>query len=284
MSTGRVCFIVPALIRNDEAEALLDRTLGRIPGSIQTTVALVTQGRQPTLGARPGLQILSRHYAAPLGKWGAIAQATELLPDIEAPVILLDADDPTDCASIEQAVERCMSRPDALWIGRRDRIALRADDEISADSRLFWEAFSNALLLGLFPEPPVDLADAPDLQSGFMAVPLAALRAAPLRLAPNYGGELVLCRHLWSNGLATCEIDYRTHARTESTYRLKQITIDTMNLPFFRDLPLQQIGEAMRRGPRLYRRYFTDAQLKSYDGEIRAMVQLAGGAHTADVQ
>ena len=281
MSHDCISFIVPALLRSDEAEALLDRTLGRIPSAIRTTVALVTQGRQPTLSARPGLRILSRHYAAPLGKWGAIAQATDLLPDSDMPVLLLDADDPMDSASIEQAVARCMTRPDALWIGRRDRIALRADDEISADSRLFWEAFSNALLLGLFPEAPVDLADATDIQSGFMAVPLGALRGAPISLASNYGGELLLCRHLWSKGLATCELDYRTQARTASTYRLKQITIDTMNLPFFRDLPLQQIGEAMRRGPLLYRRYFTDTQSRAYDSEIRAMLRMAGDCHAA---
>ena len=274
MSSGRIFFIVPALIRNDEAEALLDATLGRIPCSIRTTVALVTQGRQPTFSARPGLKILSRHYAAPLGKWGAIAQAIELLPDSDMPVVLLDADDPMDSASIEQAVERCMTRPDALWIGRRDRIALRAEDEISADSRLFWEAFSNALLLGLFPAPPVDLDDAPDIQCGFMAVPLAALRAAPISLAPNYGGELVLCLHLWSQGLATCELDYRTQPRTASSYRLKKITIDTLNLPFFRDLPPQRIAEAMRRGPLLYRRHFTAARLKAYEIEIPAMLRM----------
>ena len=274
MGHGRIGFIVPALIRSDEAEALLDRTLARIPSAIRTIVALVTQGRQPTLSARPGLQIVSRHYAAPLGKWGAIAQATALLPASDMPVLLLDADDPMDSASIEQAVARCMTRPDALWIGRRDRIALRAEDEISADSRLFWEAFSNALLLGLIDEPVVDLDDAPDIQSGFMAVPLAALRAAPIGQAPNYGGELVLCLHLWSKGLATCELDYRTQPRTASTYRLKQITIDTMNLPFFRDLPPQQIAEAMRRGPLLYRRYFTDARLKAYETEIVAMLRM----------
>ncbi len=274
MSHDRIGFIVPALIRSDEAEALLDRTLARIPSAIRTTVALVTQGRQPTLSARPGLQIVSRHYAAPLGKWGAIAQATELLPDSDMPVLLLDADDPMDSASIEQAVERCMTRPDALWIGRRDQIELRAEDEISADSRLFWEAFSNALLLGLIDEPVVDLDDAPDIQSGFMAVPLAALRAAPIGQAPNCGGELVLCLHLWSNGLATCELDYRTQPRTASTYRLKQITIDTMNLPFFRDLPAQKIAEAMRRGPLLYRRYFTDARLSAYETEIAAMLRM----------
>ena len=131
MSAGRICFIVPALIRSDDAEALLEATLGRIPSSIRTTVALVTQGRQPRQGARPSLEIIRCHHDAPLGKWGAIASATELLPDIDAPVVLQDADDPMNSASIEQAVERCMTRPDALWIGRRDRIALRADDEIS---------------------------------------------------------------------------------------------------------------------------------------------------------
>ena len=281
MSRSRISFIVPALIRSDEAEALLDRTLGRIPSAIRTTVALVTQGRQPKFSAPPGLQIMSRHCAAPLGKWGAIARATELLPDIDAPVVLLDADDPMDSASIEQAVERCIDRPDALWIGRRDRIALRADDEISADSRLFWEAFSNALLLGLFPEPPAGLDDAPDIQSGFLVVPLAALRDAPIALAPNYGGELVLCRHLWSQGVTTRELDYRTQARTESTYRLQQITIDTMTLPFFRDLAWQHIEQAIRRGPLLYRRYFTDAQSGLYLSEIRAMLRMAGGAHAA---
>lgn len=262
-------FLIPALITSAESEALLRLTIEHIPAAAEARVIVISQGRQPSL-VRPShiRELLGEHHELPLAKWAAIARARGLLPDGFSQVVLLDADDPVDPASLLAAMPRISLEPESCFIGRRREISLFAADALSADSRFFLEMFSNTLLVQRFHTIAADVYDPPDIQSGFYVLPAPTLKRLTFDYVADYGGELALCYQLWESGLTTRNVDYVAQARQASSYKLKQIYAQIMDLPFFRSVTSAEIAQAKDLAPALYRRYFNDRLATSYQSEM----------------
>lgn len=262
-------FLIPALITSDESEALLRITMEHIPAVAEARVIVISQGRRPSL-VRPDhiRELLGEHHDLPLTKWQAIVRARALLSDGCGQVVLLDADDPVDPASFLAAMPQMSSEPESCFIGCRREISLFAADALSADSRFFLEILSNTLLIQRFRTVVADVDDPPDIQSGFYVLPARRLNQLNFEYVADYGGELALCYQLWESGLTTQNLDYIAQARRASSYKLKQIYAQIMDLPFFRSVTAAEIERAKNLAPILYRRYFNERLATSYQSEI----------------
>ena len=262
--------LIPALIDSDESEHLLKLTLRHIPSLADSIAVVVSQGRRPSLEKPANIkELIWQHYETPLTKWSAIVRgARETVSDDQTQVVLLDADDPVEAASFSKAISESLLRPDTCWIGRRSEIALYAADEFSGDSRFFLEMFSNALLLNRDNPPESVLADPPDIQSGFYVLPASEFQLTTFDYVRDYGGELALFHQLLQAGDSVANLDYSPQPRKASAYRVQQILRQVMDLPFFCGATEQEIEEARRLAPVLYRRYFSQRQLAAYDNEM----------------
>lgn len=261
--------LIPALISSIESEHLLRLTLSHIPASANATAVVISQGRRPDLEKPDNLKdLIWRHHQTPLTKWHAIARAREEIPNNQAQVLLLDADDPIEPTSFLKAISDSAFYPATCWIGRRSEILLYAADELSRDSRFFLEMFWNTLLLNIDKPSQSVLVDPPDIQSGFYVLPASILKRVTFDYVRDYGGELALCHQLFQAGASVANLDYTPQPRKASSYRVQQIVKQVMDLPFFQGVTEREIDEARNLAPVLYRRFFNQRQLKSYDAEI----------------
>ena len=185
--------LVPALLRNAEAERRLLRTLSRFPSSAPANLILITQGNRITIPSLPGIcAILHEHFDHPLGKWAAIRHGLSLMARSEdEPVILIDADDPITDASMVRTFSSARSINADYVIGDRSMIFLHADDQLSPQSRVFVEIFSNTLLLlTLQTQQPIPSVVS-DIQSGLYIISGRARQAISLDYVKDYGGRAI---------------------------------------------------------------------------------------------
>ncbi len=165
---NKTTVIVPALLRSDEDDALLQRTLHKVPWRADDELILITQVHRPSgwpHAIAPHVQW--KHFGNPITKWKAIDVARQEVSPAASKVVFLDADDPYTEDSLREAWERIEEGGFELLIGQRKQIALRATDELSPHSRLYLEIFFNALLLVKLGKEFSGGGQYPDIQSGF---------------------------------------------------------------------------------------------------------------------
>ena len=262
--------LIPALLRDAQAEQSLLRTLSRFPPNMPAALVLVTQGRQFSVPSLVGIRAVThKHFDRPIGKWSAIRHGLSLIPsNIDDPVLLLDADDPIADASMVSAFEAAALLHPDFMIGERKTILLHADDQLGPQSRVFVEIFSNTLLLltlqVLRPIPD----KGPDIQSGLYLLSGRARRAISLEYVTDYGGELALYYELANAGLAPSSLAIETNKVTPSSYSVENIVRSIAALPFFRPVSRDRLLEALHLAPRLYARYLVQGSEEQFRHEI----------------
>ncbi|MBI5118392.1 hypothetical protein HZA56_18110 [Candidatus Poribacteria bacterium] len=267
--------IVPALVTDDESVVLLDRTIRAIPSNSNAELFLVTQGMRPTLPDYNHLRALHwSHFDTPLKKWGAVREAVASIPIDSEPVMLLDADNSIAADSLQGLCTYCAREEVAFLVGERDRIALGAADQLSPNSRLYLEIFTNTLLLIVLDEVRPEATQYPDVQSGLYVVRSDLLHSIDFSGVGNYGGELLLYHDLCRTGVQPKSYPIISVARTRSSYSLRTIIDDTFNLRFFRGVPSNVVQRAKMIAPTLYSRYLDAATIDHFTSEIDRMLRL----------
>ena len=261
--------LIPALLRELEAEARLHRTLSRLAPEI--TLVLVTQGDYLTrpLPARfRGL--IHRHSDVPLGKWPAVRLGLNSIPrDSDSPLLLIDGDDPVAADSIRAMVSAADSGVD-FAIGDRDRIQLHAAGTTEPEARTFLEVFTNTLLL-------LTLGGAirkigPDIQSGLYVLSERARRLLSLEYVRDYGGELSLFFELSRAGFEYSTVPVTTNPATPSSYSVQKIIQSIARLPFTSGVSSDQMDRALELAPTLYARYLPVEHRSRFTSAVSALL------------
>jgi len=264
--------IIPALLNTSDDVARLATTLGKLPHARVKECVIVAQGLNPDIRRSldsPSFTVL--HRATSLTKWGAIALARSAIASDADNVLLVDADDPFDAASLEHFCEEAAASSSDCLIGRRNRITLFAEDEKSPHTRLFIEVFSNSLLLARLGVLP-STTQGPDIQSGLYALSNLAFKRIRFDFVRAYGGELALYYQLATSGARVTETPvYPNHVRA-SSYRVKEILRNILRLPFFSDLTDCEIEAALTVGPSIYSELIPGSARRSYAKELRELL------------
>ncbi len=262
--------LVPALLRNAESERRLLRTLSRFPSSAPATLVLITQGNRIIIPALPGIYaILHEHFDSPLGKWAAIRHGLSLIAhSADEPVMLIDADDPITDASMLRVFSSAGSSNADYVVGDRSMILLHADDQLSPQSRVFVEIFSNTLLLlTLQTQRPIPNTGS-DIQSGLYIISGRARQALSLDYVRDYGGELALYYELASAGFVPSVLGIEANNATPSSYSIEKIVRSIAALPFFQSVSREQFSEALQLAPKLYARFLRQSTKEQFQLEI----------------
>lgn len=262
--------IVPALLRTPEDVGELTSTLTSIPVDVVSRCVVAWKGLRPELDAAPR----GREYTLVEGdmsttKWGSIEQG---LREVEVGsterVLLIDADDPFEAASLREFCLHAQATTADCVVGRRDRVILVAQDQQTPMTRLYIEVFSNTLLLAKLGT----LTNGPDIQSGLYALPADLLRGVNLSGVKSYGGELTLYHDLVKSGARVEEKVTRTHEVLESSYLSQDIFRAILELPLFSAVTSEDLQRAVEEGARLYAEWLPSGGEASYREEIRALL------------
>ena len=262
--------LVPALLRNAETERRLLRMLSRFPSSAPATLVLITQGNRITIPALPGIcAILHKHFDSPIGKWAAIRHGLSLIArSADEPIILIDADDPITDTSMVRAFTSANSFNTDYVIGDRSMIFLHADDQLSPQSRIFVEIFSNTLLLlTIQTQRPIPSVGS-DIQSGLYIISGRARQAISLDYVRDYGGELALYYELASAGFVPSTLGIESNNAAPSSYSIEKIVRSIAALPFFQSISREQFSDALHLAPRLYARFLRQSTKEQFQLEI----------------
>jgi hypothetical protein len=261
--------IIPALLRHDEDDILLRRTAEKIPRRERDRLILVTQGNRPSDWVRTvHPHLIWRHFDVPIGKWGAIDVARQEISPTTSKVVLLDADDVVIQTSLEDVWRRMEDCESDLLIGDRRQIALHSADELSPNTRLYVEIFSNALLLLRLGEVFSEGKAYPDIQSGFYVVDRTSFERVRFDYLGAYGGELALYCQLAEANCRIAQTPIETRPTEASSYGVKRIVDDIFALPFFSDVRIDELETAKASAPLMYARYLDSSERSAYFKEI----------------
>jgi len=267
--------LIPALLRDSESEHRLLRTLSRFPSGVPATLVLVTQGNRIAVSAGRGISaVIHEHFDDAIGKWTAIRYGLSRIPrSADAPVLLLDADDPITDASVETMFAMLQADRNAFVIGDRNTILLHADDQLSPQTRAFVEIFSNTLLLlTLRSRRSIPLVG-PDIQSGAYVLSGAARRALSLEYIGDYGGELALYHELVTAGFEPAVVEIEPNKTNPSSYSVDKIVGSIAALPFFRSASPERMLEAVNLSPRIYGRFLRQSAVDQFRLELSRVLR-----------
>lgn len=269
--------LVPALLKDADSERRLMRTLSRFPANADATLVLITQGNRPTVPSLPGIRAVKHeHFDSAVGKWPAVAHGLSMItPRAADAVIVLDGDDPITDASAARAFARARSLQSGYVIGDRRAILLRADDQLSSQSRIFVEIFSNTLLLLTLHARRQIPSVGPDIQSGLCILSARARDALSVDYVMGYGGELALYYELTRAGYTPSSIEIEINEATPSSYSIETIVAGIANLPFFQLVSTERLLEALDLAPSLYSRYLRNGDEKRFPQEIGSVMRNA---------
>ena len=270
--------IIPALLRSQSDVEALTRTLAAIPADIVNRCVIAGQGLPPVLASRPSREYVVLQREAPSTKWGAITRVLQEVGTGGERVLLIDADDPFEATSLRDfCLHGAASKLDCV-IGRRNHIALTAQDQRSTHSRSFIEIFSNTLLLirlGLL----AGTRTGPDIQSGLYVLSSEALCSANFDHVGPYGGELTLYHHVIVSGGDVEEKSVRANPAQKSSYLAREIIRQTLELPFLAVPSEQEIDLALREGPRVYAELMPGSD-ELYRHEMRDLLETSATPRT----
>lgn len=270
--------IIPALLRSEDDQLLLEHTIGKIPWRPQDELILVTQvqrAAERTRSLAPHLHWI--HFDDPITKWKAIDLARAHVPSESEVIVLLDADDPLSGESLHDALRVADRGGFDLLLGQRTQIALRASDELSPRSRLYLEIFSNALLLLRLGGVHTTRTACPDIQSGFYLLGRKWFESLQLDYVGAYGGELALYYQLASASCRIVHAPIQARASAISSYNLERIVTDIFALPFFAGVTDTEIDAAKCLAPQMYACYLNQAGESDFDREIGKILALRKG-------
>jgi len=153
-------------------------------------------------------------------------------------------------------------------VGDRSMILLHADDQLSPQSRVFVEIFSNTLLLLILQtQRPIPNAGS-DIQSGLYIISGRARQALSLDYVRDYGGELALYYELASAGFVPSVLGIEANNATPSSYSIEKIVRSIAALPFFQSVSREQFSEALQLAPKLYARFLRQSTKEQFQLEI----------------
>ncbi len=263
--------IIPALLRNENDNHLLQETLRCASVFSPHEFILITQGNKPEDIKIPGLtNYRFVHFNKPLSKWGAIRHGIEQVKDQNEKVVLLDGDNPFEKDSLTKAYAKWSSSNAQCLLGKRNKIVLKAKDQLSDATRVILEIITNTLfLLRHHHKKSVILPPAPDIQNCLYMIESDLLKKLDFDKIGSYGGEMFLFNYLLSNGVSVQNVPITPLMRESSNYSAKEIIMNLAALPFFKGVGSAEIDCAIKSAPYVYRDYMDEYIYSRYDVESK---------------
>ncbi|HCW07625.1 MAG TPA: hypothetical protein DGG95_09715 [Cytophagales bacterium] len=271
--------IIPALLRSYDDEMRLNSTISKLIDTSISQFIIFSQCIRPKLEkyySFKNFKVL--HYEQPATKWRGISEARKAIGQTQERIILIDADDPFEESSLRKFCKYVAQCDADCIIGRRDDIKLNAEDEFSLFTRLFIEVFSNTLVLGRIGalKRLIKLGKGPDIQSGLYAISGDIFNSIDLGYVQSYGGELAVYYQLSIKNADVIEFPIVTAHNSPSSYRVKQILKEILDLPFLFSISDEEVEMALLWGPNIYADFLSVDAKRFYESEIRSLLSSIG--------
>jgi hypothetical protein len=218
----KLLIIIPALVNCERQKNELFNTIDKLSKVFNSRIVVILQGKYKF--QKPLYEKLEIVYCKrKLGKWGAINIAKSYLKK-EKFVLLHDADDPFTLASYYNIKKSKLYKYN-IYFGKRNRILLESNDQLSKKSRKYVELFLNTLIMNKYYNMN-NLKSGIDIQSGLIILPYYIFFDINFSGFRNYGGELNIYLYAIQNNISVGQIEVAvndSYSRKFSNYTIKQI-------------------------------------------------------------